>query len=648
MTGSLVQTARAWFGLRAASGRVPARAGVFPTTIDLPQHAAYDTFTRAYNWLGAAIGILLLSPLLIAIAVAVKLTSPGPALYHGERVGKDQARFHIFKFRTMKTGSEQKIGKRLVQQDEDHYTPIGKFLRKFRLDELAQLLNVIRGDMNLVGPRPMRPIFLNDLLATVPGYARRFTVRPGITGQAQVRGGYYTTPRHKLFYDALYIARRSVLLDLQLIVLTFLRVMTRIFTSAFLLAWLLIMAVVLPTDLQQTFMVKLSGLEFNLLYLAPPLIALTQLVKREIHKKRIYALRTPVDLPLLGFILVTAVLVLTSRFPLTALRGLLWWLCNGVVVFYLVLNSRLVTEHRSALIGALVGSVTAASGVALYQIADGLWTTGIYTRPDGTLGSPLLMSAIIVLTLPLSITALQFATRPNRKRLYGLTTVILAATAALTLSRSGILASALALGITYWATHRRWAITMVLGFGLAVAGLWSAGDGRLQPQRALHDLQQQVQRQTAIFGELTPARIAIGAGARSLPSHVQTARRFTAAQHPGRQSSALPSIDNTYLTVLADHGPLGLAFFLAWFLGALVLMYRGIARIPDRRVRADLRATAAGLTGFAVLMLFSDVVYKFPTMILFFAAMGLGVGLALQHRAGPKAVYRLVHYRHQL
>lgn len=638
----LTQHARAWLGMTgAATGKAPTR--VFPSTIELKPRPVYDTFTRAYNFTGALLGILLLSPLMLLIAAAVKLTSPGPALYYGARVGKNQQPFHIFKFRTMKVGSEQKIGKRLVQQDEDHYTSIGKFLRKFRLDELAQLINVIRGDMNLVGPRPMRPIFLKDLLATVPGYARRFTVRPGITGQAQVRGGYYTTPRHKLFYDLLYIARRSVLLDLQLIVLTFLRVMTRIFTSAFLLAWLLLMAVVLPADLQQNFVLQVGTIEFNALYLAPPLIALSQLVKREVHKKRIYALRTPVDLPLLGFIIVTALLVLTSRFQLTALRGLLWWICNGVVVFYLVLNSRLVTEHRSTLVGSLVGSVTAASVVALYQVAEALLSTGEFIRPEGTLGSPLLMSSIIVLTLPLSAVALRFATRPSRRVLYGITTAILAITAALTLTRSGILASAMALVITFWRSNRRVAVATVLGFGLAVGGLWTAGDGRLRPQQVVKDLQGQFDRQASMLGELTTARLAVGCGARCLPSHVQTARRFAA--DPRR---TLPSTDNTYLTVFADHGPLGLAFFLAWFLGGVALMYRGLRQVTDERARADLLATAAGLTGFAVLLMFSNLVYKFPTMILFFSAMGLGVGLALQYRSGPKAVYRLVHYRHQL
>ena len=86
----------------------------------------------------------------------MKLSSPGPALYRGQRVGRNEI-FNILKFRTMKVGSEAKIGKRLVQQDEDHYTSIGRFLRKYRLDELPQLLNVLKRDMNLVGPRPVRP-----------------------------------------------------------------------------------------------------------------------------------------------------------------------------------------------------------------------------------------------------------------------------------------------------------------------------------------------------------------------------------------------------------------------------------------------------------------------------------------------------------
>ena len=133
----------------------------FPSVIEVPKKPLYEFFTAVYNVSSAGLGLLILSPLMLIITAAVKLSSPGPALYRGQRVGRNEKIFNILKFRTMKVGSEAKIGKRLVQQDEDHYTSIGRFLRKYRLDELPQLLNVLKRDMNLVGPRPVRPIFLD-------------------------------------------------------------------------------------------------------------------------------------------------------------------------------------------------------------------------------------------------------------------------------------------------------------------------------------------------------------------------------------------------------------------------------------------------------------------------------------------------------
>jgi lipopolysaccharide/colanic/teichoic acid biosynthesis glycosyltransferase len=148
----------------------------------------------------------------------------------------------------MKVGSEQKIGKRLVRKDENHYTSIGPLLRKYRLDELPQLINVLCGDMALVGPRPMRPIFLNDLKTRILGYEKRFLIKPGITGLAQVRGGYYTDPRHKLFYEMLYAQHRGFFFDLQLICQTFLRVMTKVLSLSFALTWLLLAVFLLPQN----------------------------------------------------------------------------------------------------------------------------------------------------------------------------------------------------------------------------------------------------------------------------------------------------------------------------------------------------------------------------------------------------------------
>src|SRR5262249_45986443 len=161
--------------------------------------------SRAIQVLLCVAALLVLSPLLLAVAAVVKLTSRGSIFYRGERVGKDERVFTIYKFRTLCVGAEKQIGARLLKEEDQVYTPIGKFLKKWKLDEIPQLFNGIKGDMSLVGPRPVRPIFLDAFKRDIPRYALRFQVRPGATGLAQLRGGYWTEPRNKLRYELVYI-----------------------------------------------------------------------------------------------------------------------------------------------------------------------------------------------------------------------------------------------------------------------------------------------------------------------------------------------------------------------------------------------------------------------------------------------------------
>jgi lipopolysaccharide/colanic/teichoic acid biosynthesis glycosyltransferase len=189
-----------------------------------------DTAISVFNIAVASIGVFVLLPLFAVLALAVRLSSPGPILYRGARIGRNNRTIHIYKFRTMRVGAEQAIGARLLSKDDRVVTPLGLLMRETKLDELPQLINVLRGEMSLVGPRPVRPIFLDELSRTIPRYLERFTVCPGITGLAQVRGGYYTHPRDKLRYDLLYISRRSLLLDVTIILRTLLIVLTRIAT----------------------------------------------------------------------------------------------------------------------------------------------------------------------------------------------------------------------------------------------------------------------------------------------------------------------------------------------------------------------------------------------------------------------------------
>jgi Undecaprenyl-phosphate glucose phosphotransferase len=170
--------------------------------------------------------LVLLSPILAALAAAVKLTSRGPVLYGQERMGLDGQRFRMMKLRTMRVDAEDASGPVWASAEDARRTPIGAFLRRFSLDELPQFVNVLRGEMSVVGPRPERPVFVERFRQTVPGYMLRHKVKSGVTGWAQVHGLRGNTSLEKrIEYDIEYIERWSFWLDLKIIGMTLFRVL---------------------------------------------------------------------------------------------------------------------------------------------------------------------------------------------------------------------------------------------------------------------------------------------------------------------------------------------------------------------------------------------------------------------------------------
>jgi lipopolysaccharide/colanic/teichoic acid biosynthesis glycosyltransferase len=199
-----------------------------------------ERLRRLINVVSAAVAIVISLPLTVLIGLLIKLTSPGPVLYTQARVGVDRRRygdgvpdgrrvvdyggrlFRIYKFRTMYV-SPSDAPQTWATRDDPRVTPIGKFLRKYRLDELPQLYNVLRGDMNLVGPRPEQPRIFALLRDQIPSYELRQRVLPGLTGLAQVNQAYDTSMddvRRKVRYDLEYITRRSPTEDVRIMLLT--------------------------------------------------------------------------------------------------------------------------------------------------------------------------------------------------------------------------------------------------------------------------------------------------------------------------------------------------------------------------------------------------------------------------------------------
>jgi len=188
-----------------------------------------DVLLRGLDVALSALFLVVMLPLAAAIALILVATSGRPVFYRGERVGRGGHVFLMLKFRTLKPDAESRLGpylgEELVRRTEEEFAPLGKRLKATQLDEIPQFWNVLRGDMSLVGPRPIRPVFFEELAHDLPAYWQRLIVRPGLTGLAQVRRGYETSMAEKLAHDLEWIADRSVRLYLRTVVATGLRVL---------------------------------------------------------------------------------------------------------------------------------------------------------------------------------------------------------------------------------------------------------------------------------------------------------------------------------------------------------------------------------------------------------------------------------------
>jgi lipopolysaccharide/colanic/teichoic acid biosynthesis glycosyltransferase len=196
-----------------------------------------DVALRGLDVLFSAFFLLVSLPVTIVIALLLLATSGRPVLYRGERVGRGGRVFEMLKFRTLRPDAEQRLGPHLgpelVRRTTEETTALGSRLRATQLDEIPQLWNVLRGDMSLVGPRPIRPRFFEELAGELPAYWQRLVVRPGLTGFAQIRRGYETSMAEKLAHDLEWIADRSVPLYLRTMVSTATRVLAQTIRSLF-------------------------------------------------------------------------------------------------------------------------------------------------------------------------------------------------------------------------------------------------------------------------------------------------------------------------------------------------------------------------------------------------------------------------------
>jgi len=227
---------------RARVVLAPSAPAAEPELVEFGARAERDWPRRMLNVVISLLGITLTLPLMLLVALAIKLSSRGPVIYTQVRVGLDRRRlrgsealnhrrtgdiggkpFRIYKFRTMRVDAEQGTGAVWAKKDDDRVTRVGRFLRQYRMDELPQLFNVLKGEMNIVGPRPERPTIFAELRENITEYPLRQLAKPGITGLAQISQDYDTNledVRRKVHYDLEYIRRQGLLEDIRIMAKT--------------------------------------------------------------------------------------------------------------------------------------------------------------------------------------------------------------------------------------------------------------------------------------------------------------------------------------------------------------------------------------------------------------------------------------------
>jgi len=585
--------------------------------------------TPLWQRLAALLGLLLLSPLALLIAIGIKATSKGPVHYAGKRVGRGGKVFTIYKFRTLELDAEQKIGARLLEHTDGLYTRIGRMLKRAKLDEIPQLYNVVRGEMNLVGPRPVRPVFLETFCREIAGYARRFAVNPGMTGLAQVRGGYFTHPRDKLRYDLVYIHNRSWWLDVRLVTLTFIKVLHHWLTLGLLLTLIFLSAALLPALFHAPFQLRVGTFKlspFELLVAATAAWIVVQRAPR--HQLCIYD--TAINRAVLTFVLFTLGASALSSDPGQAVQGVLYYVATGFSLTFLIITTRL-SEREANQVATVVGlSAVSVCFIGLIQIGlDNQLGQESAPRMSSTLGNPVLLATYLVLGVPFLLTQLLHSrTREQRDFWVGCTTIALVGVF-LTSTRMGLVALMVTVGVFLWKTRYR-----VLGIlGLVVVMLFGVLVGGSRLRLSLPEVTAEAARRGEAASEVFAApfqELLVGVGGM---------RRVAISPIPEKDRPWISS--NMHLTLIRQHGLVGWALMLWIFAATLAALYDGYGRIRDPHMKRIVWAIFSSMIGFLFSMTDANVFFNVTIQIFFWGMVGVGIGI-ITHLAGRRPKFRVV------
>lgn len=587
----------------------------------------------------AGLGLVLLLPVSCLIALAIKLTSRGPVLYAGTRIGRNMAPFRIYKFRTLFIDAEQRIGGRLLKPGDTLYTPVGRFLRRTKLDEIPQLWNIVRGDMNLAGPRPVRPIFLATSMREIPNYAARFIVRPGMTGLAQLRGGYFTDPRDKLRYDVLYIRNRGMWLDVKLVLATFVKLLNRWLALGMLLLLVFLAASFLPWMFRTEPAFTVGGFQLSPFETVGLLLVVAALAA-QIPAHRLYLYRTPTNLPMLAFGAFCAAAGFVDGDFGPRLRDITYFSASGFLVYLLVVSGdmSLSLARRAARVVALTS--VAVSALGLIEMIARLHAHEDLAGPlriGSTLGSPVALAAYLVLGVPLVLTELCCAEEREDRDFWLISTTLVVVAVLLTQTRAGLVA--LWLSGTLFSSRVsgrafRWFVGGALGF---VAVLVMAGALRLSPQDVRDEVIHRVHDTVStVATELDTARGLVGtAPGRGAVTVVDV--EGGATERPHRIVA-----ENMHLTLLVRTGLIGWSLMM-WVIGsALAGIFRASRRVEDRHLALMLWAIFSAGVGFLVSMANFNAFYNPTTQVAFWGLLGVGTAIGT-HMTGQRPTFNVIY-----
>jgi lipopolysaccharide/colanic/teichoic acid biosynthesis glycosyltransferase len=561
---------------------------------------------------------------MLVVAILVRATSPGPVLYRGARLGQGMRPFSIFKFRTLRVGSEGEIGARLLQPRDSFYTPVGRFLKRTKLDEIPQLWNVVRGDMNLVGPRPVRPVFLDEFLATIPGYARRFAMKPGLTGVRQLRGGYFTTPAAKLRYEMWYLRERSVSLDLAILTLTGVKLLNRWITLGGLLFALFIFVSFMPSGILDSFYIYAFGVRMSVAHVAVAAVGAWLLVRRRHADDRIVVYRTPLLVPMLVFTVLALLSAAFSAYHYQAARGAMYYVVTGFLITSGIVNgtfTRSLVERAVQVVafGAIAIAVVGIVELAMKVGARGDTLVAGWLAGPGitaTLGSPSSWPRTWSSASRRSSTS---SRSPKRAR---------SGTSGWPAARSRSSASSSRRAPSAWwpsPCPRCWWSGASSPGPSCPAGSCSCPSSISRRRRRCADWRDSVCGPNGALCDLLTKgswlQLLLGTGARTLGE-------------TGLAAEVLdPERSSFHTRLIVETGVLGWLAILWVLATALVSLYRAHRDVTDPRLQALLWAVFCSVVGFVITLQSFSAFENLTLQVFFWGVLGIGIGAAVRFGA---------------